>query len=297
MTGDGQVTALRRAVLAAAVLHDVEVTPADDGVDVAIEGTTWQLAWQDVGALLSAAYGEPRAGAERFRAAVALRQLALAAPDALLDRVRPVALPRGHVLHPGPGWPHRSVLGGCLDVGVGLVPQPNPLDDGGVIDLRDPPPNTVQPLLEPVVRGTAWDAFAAADRAEYHLARLGALAAERHRRNPDTPLRPVGEVDVVTLLASATFRRAIVADDPARMRPAAVPARHRGWLDLRRLDPAFALAAAALTEPHERGFDRPILITADEIVQVRYGGDPRTPAVADPVIGDYVQPPQRWPAG
>ena len=58
------------------------------------------------------------------------------------------------------------------------------------------------------------------------------------------------------------------------LRSAAVPMRRRGWLDLARIDPAFALAAAALTDPEERGFARPLLLTVDEVVHRRRGRRP-----------------------
>jgi hypothetical protein len=40
--------------------------------------------------------------------------------------------------------------------------------------------------------------------------------------------------------------------------------RRRGWFDLSRIDPAFALAAAARRRRGTR-FSRPLLLTADEV--------------------------------
>ena len=58
--------------------------------------------------------------------------------------------------------------------------------------------------------------------------------------------------------------------------------RQRGWLDLGRIDPAFAAAAALATEPEERGFDCAVLVTAEEVVLVRTGGQAAAHALQDP---------------
>jgi hypothetical protein len=50
--------------------------------------------------------------------------------------------------------------------------------------------------------------------------------------------------------------------------------RRRGWLDLSRIDPAFTAAAAAATDPEERGFPRPVLLTLDEVSLAVDGGRP-----------------------
>jgi len=60
-----------------------------------------------------------------------------------------------------------------------------------------------------------------------------------------------------------------VSVDPIGMRSVAVPTRSRGWLDLSRIDPTFAIQAAAAVAPADRGFERPILITKDEVVHAR----------------------------
>jgi hypothetical protein len=58
--------------------------------------------------------------------------------------------------------------------------------------------------------------------------------------------------------------------------------RTRGWLDLTRIDPAFALAAAAATDPEERGFPRGLLVTREEVVLVAPGGRPQEIVLRDP---------------
>jgi hypothetical protein len=57
--------------------------------------------------------------------------------------------------------------------------------------------------------------------------------------------------------------------------------RTRGWLDLNRIDPAFAAAASRLTAVEERGFDRPLLVTRDEVVVAKEGGDVVRAAIED----------------
>jgi hypothetical protein len=107
------------------------------------------------------------------------------------------------------------------------------------------------------------------------------MAAERLARLPAAPLRPMGDCDVVTLLASLTFRAAIVDEVADGLRTLAVPMRNRGWLDLSRIDPAFSAAAARLTPPEDRGFSRPLLVTRDEVQLAPEGGDVVKPAIED----------------
>ena len=102
---------------------------------------------------------------------------------------------------------------------------------------------------------------------------MGGLAAVRWRRDGENLLRPMGGCDVVTLLGSQSLRMALVRD-AGGMRPVVAPMRNRGWTVLSRLDPAFAPAAAEATDAQDRGFRRPILVTADEIVLAADG--PRT---------------------
>jgi hypothetical protein len=113
------------------------------------------------------------------------------------------------------------------------------------------------------------------------------MAAERLARTSDAPLRPMGDCDVVTLLASLTLRAAMVEDVADGLRTVAVPMRNRGWLDLSRVDPAFSAAAARLTAPEERGFSRPLLVTREEVALAPEGGDVVASAIEDriaPVI-------------
>ena len=110
------------------------------------------------------------------------------------------------------------------------------------------------------------------------------MAVVRWRRNPGHPLRPMGDCDVVSLLGSAVLRGAL-AGDQGGMRAIAVPMRTRGWLDLRGIDPAFSLAAASLTDPADRGFNRPLLLTAEEVALVPEGGRPAEVVLRDAAPG------------
>ncbi len=277
--GDAPATwhiALRRCVLAVSVLDDVDALPDADGV--VLPGTPEvAVPWDELARVVGTAEPDGTAARRRVRSWLRLRRRLAD----LLDPVtasRPVGLPVGHVLHPGPAWVRQRVLGGVLDVGTGFS------------GLLDDPDEVV------VVPGELLEAAGLDDRAWWHrsvayLDRMGHVAAERLAVNPSTILRPIGDCDVVTLLASPAFRSALCANDSVGLRSVAVPMRRRGWLDLGRIDPAFAAAAAAATEPAERGFDRPVLVTREEVVMAATGGRPAEIALRDPVA--LTQPWQR----
>jgi hypothetical protein len=69
----------------------------------------------------------------------------------------------------------------------------------------------------------------------------------------------------------------------------AAPVRTRGWLDLSRIDPAFAQTAAALADDESRGFPRPLLLTYDEVSMVSEGGRPAEIVLRDPATDE-----KRW---
>ncbi|MFN8167279.1 MAG: hypothetical protein U0S36_00700 [Candidatus Nanopelagicales bacterium] len=202
-----------------------------------------------------------------------------AAATAVASRVRPRGLPRDHALHPGPGWTRRTILGGALDLGLAL----RGVDDDGRAD-----PDAVGVLPAGMLEAAGIDAHAGADRAERYLQDMADLGAQRFRLDSSAVLRPLGDADVLTLLASRTYRVALL--DGEGMRSAAVPVRTRGWLDLGRLDPAFAVTAAEITDPDERGFPRPVLVTRDEVTLVKAGGAAIAQSLADPA------PPERGTA-
>jgi len=271
-----QRLALRRCALAVSVLSDVDIEPADDGVR--LPGLP-EIFVSDVD--LWRAVGDADADSDlarrrltrwlRVRRAIAERSL-----DELAEIVRPVGLPVGHELHEGDSWVRQRVLGGCLDVGIGFV------------GLQRSEPDRVLVAPQSVLDATGIDPTPWWRGATEYLENMGALATSRWRRTPAAPLRPMGDCDVVTLLASEVFRGALCAD-AGGMRAVAVPVRHRGWLELSRIDPAFVQAAAALADDDERGFPRPVLLTVDEVVVALPGGKP-----AEIVLRDAASDGQRW---
>jgi len=297
-------TALRRAVLAVTLLDRgplADLETREDGVvhRRIVDGSDLLVGW---GELVLAA-GDPsgdradstiqRRLGRWLRLRVALDQMLHAASltspaevdevrGRVLSRVRPRALPRGHVLHPGASWTRRTVMGGALDLGLAL----RGYDDDGQ-DSQD----QVGLLPAGVLVACGVDLGRATSKADRYLADMAELAAERLVRDPTAVLRPLGDADVLTLLASRTFRTALV--DGQGMRSAAIPMRTRGWLDLGRLDPAFAVSATLLTDADDRGFERPVLVTSDEISLVRAGGDPIGQSLADPAPAEPSRPATR----
>ena len=300
MTDERTSTALRRAVLAVTLLDQgalAELETRERAVvrPRTLDGSPLEIPWDE----LVAAAGDPsgrlsdtlvqRRLARWLRLRIALDEMLHAAGDEapqvrqrIVSRVRPRALPHDHPLHPGEAWTRRTVLGGALDVGLAL----RGFDDDG-----RPDPDEVGLLPAGVLDALGLDVGLASARADCYLADMAALAGERLHRDPTAVLRPLGDADVLTLLASGTFRTALVGGQG--MRSAAIPMRTRGWLDLGRIDPAFAAAASQLTEPDDRGFPRPVLVTADEVTLVRAGGDPVRQSLADPAPAEQGRPARR----
>jgi hypothetical protein len=297
-------TALRRAILAVTLLDrgplaDLETREAGVVRSRPADGSLLTIEWGELvlaagdpsGALPDPVVQRRLARWLRLRIALDDRLHAAAgvAPEAVeevhlrvLSLVRPRALPADHPLHPGASWTRRTILGGALDVGLAL----RGYDDDG-----HPASDDVGLLPAGVLVAARVDLGLAVSKADRYLADMAALAGERLRRDPTAVLRPLGDADVLTLLASRTFRTALV--DGQGMRSAAIPMRTRGWLDLGRLDPAFAISASLLTEPDDRGFPRPVLVTADEVSLVRAGGDAVRQSLSDPAPAEPHQPATR----
>jgi hypothetical protein len=263
-------------MLAVSVMHDVALGPTDAGALMAGVPQITVTLTDVAAAIRDADPNSPSAHARldlwlRVRRAIAERSL-----DELAESLRPVALPVGHELHPGPSWVRQRVLGGCLDLGIGFAGLFRGQPDSVVV--------TPQSALDAagIDAGPWWRG------ANEYLENMGALATSRWRREPRSPLRPMGDCDVITLLASAVFRGALCAD-AGGMRAVAAPMRNRGWLELSRIDSAFALSAAAITDDENRGFPRPILLTIDEVTIVPEGGRPAEIVLRDPVAAD-----KRW---
>lgn len=246
------------AVLAVSVLHEVDVEISALGL--VLTGTP--LVWVSWGECRRALAGHDHETTGRRVLAhwlQARRWAADLAPDELRERLRPVGLPVEHVLHPGLGWVRERVLGDALDLGLGAVG----------LDPNDP--DRVVILPAPALDQAGLDQDAMWCDARQRLENLGRLAAERVARDPKGQLRPMGDCDVVTLLGSSDLRRALSARTGG-LSSAVVPMLRRGWSDLSLIDPAFGPAAAAATEAAERGFARPLLLTAEELTVVPEGG-------------------------
>lgn len=269
------ITELRRGVLAVCVLHDVDIEP--DALGVTLPGTppVW-VPWAECRRAL-AGHDPETTGRRRLADWLQARRWAAdLAPERLVQRLRPVGLPVEHVLHPGLDWVRERVLGDALDLGLGAV------------ELDPDDPDRVVLLPPPVFDEAGLDQEQMWALARARLEELGTLAAERLRRDTRGQLRPLGDCDVVTLLGSRALRAAL-ARDARGMGAAVVPMRRRGWTQLTLIDPAFGPAAARATEPAERGFQRPLLITADELKEVADGGRAEQIVLRDPALSD-----QHW---
>ena len=256
---------LRRATLAVSVLADLDLVPGADGITLPGSPDV-EVSWDECRLAVRGADPEQAAGRARLTTWLLGRRYAADAGDGLRARLRPLGLPVGHVLHPGPGWPLTRVLGGSLELGLG----------GTGLDPRDPDAVVVLPptVLPTGALEIVWPALL------QRLEELGRLAAERTALDPRGTLRPCGEADAVTLLAARSLRTAL-AGKAGGLAAVVVPMRARGWTGVTRIDPAFGPAAAAATAPAERGFVRPLLVTEDEVVIVPAGGRPQI-ALQDP---------------
>ena len=264
-------TGLRRTVLAVSVLDGVDLLPGDESVSLQGQHADLTLTWDEIAGAIGSSDPDSESARRRLRMWVRLR-VGAARLDDPVEFVRPVGLPPGHTLHPGRAWVQMSVPGEALDLGY------------GVLGLLDDPDEVV--VVPPALMASAgWDATDWWPRQALELERTGRAGAERVLRDPPAPLRPFGDLDVLTLLGSTAYRSALCDADSLGWRTAAAPMRTRGWLDLGRIDPAFAAAAALATEPDERGFDRAIFVTPEEIVMVSSLGRSARHALEDPPAG------------
>ncbi len=266
------MTELRRGVLAVSVLHDVDIEPAALGIVLPGVPTVW-VPWSECRRALA---GHDPETTGRHRLAdwlLARRWAADLSPQDLMQRLRPVGLPVDHPLHPGLDWVRERVLGDALDLGLGAV------------DLDPADPDRVVLLPATALDAAGLDQEQMWARTRSLLDDLGRLAAERVRRDTRGLLRPLGDCDVVTLLGSRALRAAL-AEDAGGMGAAVVPMRTRGWTRLALIDPAFGPAAARATSSEARGFDRPLLLTADELTLVAEGGRPEEIALRDPALDE-----------
>ena len=262
-------TALRRCTLAVSVLHEVDMIPTDDGI-VLVGVPDIPVSFAQIADAISGLDPTESVAQDRLhRWLRARRAIADKSLDELAETIRPVALPIGHALHPGARWVRQPVLGGALDLGIGFV------------GLLPDQPELVFVMPPSILSAAGIDPSPWWRGAMEYLENMGALATTRWRRDPRAPLRPMGDCDVLTLLASRVLRGALCAD-AGGMRAIAAPVRSRGWLDLSRIDAAFALTAASIADDESRGFPRPVLLTVDEVSMVADGGRPAEIVLRDP---------------
>ncbi len=258
---------LRQCALAVAVMHDVDVLPAPDGV-LLPGAVDILITWAECRRALAGAPPSTEQARLRLRRWFQLRRSLADRPlEDLAERARPYGAWVESPLHPGLDWVRRRILGDTLDLGFGFVG----------LDVEQP--DLVLPIPHQLLRSAGIEPSPWWPTAVVYLERMGGMAAQRLERH--SQLRPMGDCDVVTLLGSRTLRHAIVDGLPDGMRTVAVPMRNRGWLDLNRIDPAFSAAAARLTTMEDRGFDRPLLVTRDEVVIARPDGNVVRAAIED----------------
>jgi diadenosine tetraphosphatase ApaH/serine/threonine PP2A family protein phosphatase len=252
---------LRRCALAVAVMHDIDVLPSPHGL-VLPGSNDVAISWAECRRGIAGADPESPLARLRLKRWFQMRRWLADRPlEDLVERARPYGACVASPLHPGLDWVRRRVLGDTLDLGFGFV------------GIDPDQPDLVVPVPHQLLRAAGVEPSPWWPTAVVYLERMGEMAAERIERTPLAPLRPMGDCDVVTLLGSRTLRQAIVDGIHDGMRTVAVPMRTRGWLDLNRIDPAFSAAAARLTDVSERGFDRPLLVTREEVVLAKQDGD------------------------
>jgi hypothetical protein len=209
------------------------------------------VSWRELAEAVHGTDAESETGRLRLRDWMRARsRLTGLVPDD--RRLVPLALPSDHPVRPGAGWALEQVRGGVLELGPAL-------------QLLDGDDELVVPLSASVLRAAGLDPRTWWPRSRAYLDTMAALAVTRLIRDGKGVLSPVGGCDVPTLLGSATLRRHLATSDGTGMRAVAVPMRRRGWFDLARIDPPFVLAAAHATAIEDRGLDRPLLVTEDEI--------------------------------
>ncbi len=254
------LTALRRCSLAVSVLDDIDLTPNDDGVLLSVPGNVL-VRWTECLQAIDGADPDSDTARHRLAQWLRLRTELVARPMAdLAERARPLGVPRGAVSHPGKSWVQQRVHGGALDLGIGFW------------GLHSSHPSDVTVVPAAALEAAGVDVRPWWPAAQAYLERMGRLAAERYVRRGQPLVRPMGNCDPVTLLGSATFRRALVAERHG-LRGIAAPTRSSAWLDPSATDPEFVAVLADAAPAGERGFDRPVLFTAEEVSTVRTAAD------------------------
>jgi hypothetical protein len=280
---DPDALALRRCVLAVCVLDDISLVPGPDGIRLeAGPAEPVDVSWTEIATAVGPVPPESEAARARLRDWLRIRAFFAELGPVAVWRAEsvavPVGLPCGHPLHPGPSWVRQPVLGGVIELGIGLR--------GLVGD--DPDHVAVLPAELATVIGLPTENWWPPLRSR--LEEMGRLTISRLERDGNGLITPMGGCDVITLMGSKALRGYLARGDGTGLRAVAVPMRTRGWFDLARIDPAFVSAAAAATDEIDRGFWRPLLVTQEEVALAVPGGDLTTIVLRDPATAEPAWP-------
>lgn len=283
MSLEQPIASLRRTLLAASVIDDIDVVPTDEGVILGGSVETY-LTWHDIATAIGP--HPPDSVIARVRLATTLRLHAWVQEDAKRARAqvrvaaRLLAMHPDHALHPGDSWVQERVLGGALDCGIGLVSESS--DGADAVPLPPSVAEAAQISESILFADLRVHAHSMGQLVVARLHRDDAGARSRVGSENQAVLRPVGGLDVPSLLATAPVRSYLADSDGSGMRAIAVPIRSRGWYDLARVDPAFVQAAWSASSEVERGLPRSLLVTEHEVAQGPGGQDVIDLALADP---------------
>jgi hypothetical protein len=250
---------LLQFVRAACALDGVAAEPTTDGVLLAGSPPLPLIPWPEIDRVLAG--DDPVGPAPRLRLALllqlrgAVQSLGPAAAEAVGRAARPLALPVGHPLHPGPAWIRATVPGGLLDLGLGVHQLLRGQDD-------------VLPLPPAVVSAAGLDAEDLWLRLYPVAERLSTFAIDRVRADGPHPgvLVGVGGCDALTMLSFAPVRHWLATRRPDRHpdrgpEPVAAPRRDRVWVGPAAADGDYVRAVWLLTASARRGVLDPM--TAD----------------------------------
>jgi hypothetical protein len=251
-------SALLTVVRAVAVLDGVDAEPTEAGVRVTRGPGAQVITWSQVAELLGA--DDPLDRAPRLRLAVLLllhraaAGLGSTAAESFREAARPLALPVGHPLHPGPGWIRERVPGDVLDLGIGVT---------GLAGEQD-----ILPLPPSVATAVGFDAAAEWPRVRALGAEWGDIALARLFGPAGGPLvlAGAGGVDALTVLALPDTRQRLTG-------PVAAPSRDRAWLGLgrRSSDEEYLRAVWTLTTTARRGVLEPLAVGPAGVSPLRPG--------------------------
>jgi hypothetical protein len=242
---------LKLAVSLAGLSHEIPLTITALGVDTGVGGVA---TWDSVQGALGGHKASAPTAPDRIASWLKLRHRVASIPStALPAATRVLGFPVDHPLHPGAGWVVEHVRGGALDLGM------------GVRGLDPHRPHRVVPLNPSIWASLGIDPQRFWRPAVMSLEASGNMAALQMRRSGNGLIEATREADPLTLLGSSRLREALAAAHGG-MATVAMPSRDLGWVRLSAVDPAFVPPAAMATEDLSRGFTRPLLVTAEEVV-------------------------------